>query len=59
MRVVSKLEISLQVIEKNGLHYAMVWDVDTNNLIYEQDFVTRKGAETALANFVIETLGAQ
>jgi hypothetical protein len=58
-KIIANLEISMQVVSKNGLHYAMVWDTETMNLIFETECLTRQGAETCLGNFVIETLGKQ
>lgn len=59
MEIVATLEITMQIIKKNGLHYAQVWDTETMNLIFETDCLTRQGAECALANFVSETLNKQ
>lgn len=56
MRIVASLEISMQIVEKNGMFYAQAWDIETMNLIFETDCLTRQGAEASLANFVIETL---
>lgn len=59
MQCVATLEVSMQVIKKNGLFYAQVFEVETLNLVFETDCLTKSGAIAALANFVSETLEAQ
>jgi hypothetical protein len=59
MKCVATLEVSMQVIQKNGLFYAQVFEVETLNLIYETDCLTKSGAIAALASFVSETLESQ
>lgn len=57
--IVASLEISMQIVSKRGLHYAQAWDIETMNLIFETECLTRQGAECALADFVMETLRSQ
>lgn len=59
MKCVSQGEFYFQVISKNGMHYAQVFEVETFNLIFETDALTREGAEIALGQWLIEYLGKQ
>lgn len=56
MRIVASLEISMQIIEKLGKFYAMAWDIESMNLIFEQECASRQDAQYSLAEFVVTTL---
>ena len=56
MRLLANVEMSFQIIEKRGLHYAQAFDTDSLNLVFEEESLTYQGAVASLANFLVTVL---
>jgi hypothetical protein len=59
MKLLATLEISIQIIQKHGLFYTQIFDCDSMNLIFEEESLTRQGADNTAATFIIKMLGSQ
>lgn len=56
MKVIASAELSFQIIQKHGLFYAQAFDIETMNLVFETECLTREGAAACLCNFLTQTL---
>lgn len=54
-KIVASLEVSIQIIEKNGLHYTQIHDAE-GNLVFEEESLTRQGAACKASDWVMERL---
>ncbi len=56
MKILSSLEVSIQIIKKGGLHYAQIFDCESLNLVFEEESLTIEGAVASVTKFVSEYL---
>lgn len=50
--ILVSLGFSFLITKKNGLHYAQIWHIDTDNLVFEEESLTRQGAIASILNFM-------
>lgn len=56
MKLVANIEIAIQIVHKRGLFYVQVIDTESLNLIFEEECLTREGANNRAGTFVAEAL---
>lgn len=59
MKLISNLEISVAITKKHGLFFTQIWDIDSMNLIFEEESLTLQGAENTAATWLVKELSAR